>query len=66
MTAITQYLYQHFILDERRKSLASTLECIAKVEMHHLEIVGELITKLGGNPLFWTKNRGASSCWSGL
>lgn len=64
MTAITQYLYQHFILEERRESLSSSLECISKVEMHHLEIVGELITRLGGNPLFKTQNRGVSNYWN--
>lgn len=64
MTAITQYLYQHFITEERSKSLSKTLECISKVEMHHMELLGELITKLGGNPLFKTQSRGKSTFWS--
>jgi len=65
LTAITQYLYQHFISEECYKELAESLQCIARVEMHHLEILGELITKLGGNPLFRTQNQGRNSFWSG-
>ncbi len=65
MTAITQYLYQHLISEECYGELSDSLECISIVEMRHLEMLGELITKLGGAPLFRTQNRGRNIYWSG-
>ncbi len=47
-TAIHEYLFQSFV----KKEVADTLRGIAEVEMHHLFILGELITLLGGKPFF--------------
>ncbi len=65
MTAITLYLYQHLITEKCYEELSDSLECISIVEMRHLEMLGELISKLGGNPLFRTQNQGRSIYWSG-
>ncbi len=65
MTAITQYLYQHLIISSSNKELASALECIAVVEMHHLEMIGELITDLGGDPQFRVMGGKNRAYWSG-
>lgn len=50
--AIHLYLYQSFILNERTKELAETLKNISKVEMHHLDMLGETIKLLGLNPVY--------------
>ncbi len=50
-TAIHEYLFQSLI----KKDISNTLKEIAKVEMHHLYILGELITLLGGKPFFCTE-----------
>lgn len=40
MTAIMSYEYQHWILASCRPELAVTVFRIAKVEMHHLDMLG--------------------------
>lgn len=59
LTAITTYCFQFYITD-RNKELKDTLEGIAKVEMHHHELLGETIFKLGGYPVM-----GGRTYWSG-
>ena len=65
MTAITQYFYQHLILHEKHEKIAETLECISIVEMHHLDMIGELIVKLGGDPLIRSTNCYGNVFWCG-
>ena len=50
MTAIYQYLYQHWFLRDQHRDLSRLLMGISKVEMMHLDILGELVVLLGGNP----------------
>lgn len=50
LTAITQYSYHHFVLEDRYPELGELLSCVAINEMHHLEILAETIVKLGGDP----------------
>ena len=40
--AITQYCYQSFLLGLRDEELSGMLRGIAIVEMHHLEMLGQL------------------------
>lgn len=49
-TAIHQYLYQAIVLNN--KELYDVLLRISEVEMHHLDILGKLISKLGLKPVF--------------
>lgn len=65
MTAIYQYVYQSWVLHSQYSAMAETMTRIAKVEMHHLYIVGQLITQLGGNPKCqYFQNRRAFA-WNG-
>mgnify|MGYP000864639248 CR=1 FL=1 len=65
LTAITQYNYHHFMLEEENEEAAALLECIALVEMHHLEILAETILALGGDPRYRTiKANGEGSYWN--
>lgn len=51
-TAIHLYMYQSLVCSD--EDLAKTLKDIAIVEMHHLEMLGELITLLGVKPVYGT------------
>lgn len=63
MTSITQYLYHSWTLPDFDNA-APTLRQIAQVEMHHLDMLGVLIEKLGGNPKYQAvQNRPA--LWTG-
>lgn len=53
-TSIHKYLYQSVIQEEQNDFIASVLEDIAKVEMHHLKILLKLIHLLGVDPKFRT------------
>lgn len=52
--AITQYLFHAKTIED--KTISNTLECTALIEMHHLDVLGELITLLGGKPFFLNSN----------
>lgn len=62
LTAITGYLYQSWILARHHKKISELLMNLAKVEMHHIQMLGTLITLLGGDPKFANN---ACECWSG-
>ncbi len=63
--AITKYIYQALTVAGDNSELASDLRCIAMTEMRHLELVGELIVSLGGDPKYRTLERCAERWWSG-
>jgi len=65
LTAITQYLYQHFILKNCFPDTADLLECIAKAEMTHFELLGELIVNFGGDPIIGASQGPLFSYWTG-
>lgn len=53
LKAVLQYIYQHILFDNMGcKSYAAILRKIAIAEMKHLEILGELILKLGALPVY--------------
>lgn len=56
MTASSQYMYQHFLLNEQNQKLSEALECIAITEMRHKEMLGRTIARLGGIPAFAAAN----------
>lgn len=59
LTAINQYMYHHFVTqDEQARRM---LENIALAEMLHMELLSELIKKLGGNPVY---RNGTGQFWS--
>lgn len=59
ITAIMTYTFQDFI-SEKCPELKETLEKIAAVEMHHMELLGTTIFKLGGYPV-----AGGRTYWNG-
>ncbi len=59
LTAILQYVYQAYINFEN-EPFAKVLEGISMTEMHHHELLGEAIAKLGGYPVM-----GGHTYWNG-
>lgn len=53
--AITQYIFHAQTIED--KIIKNALICISLVEMHHLDILSELITKLGGKPFFLNSSK---------
>lgn len=64
-TAIHLYIYQTLILKDDNKDLADTLKRIAIVEMHHLDMLGEVIKLLGVKPVYGTMIDNYFKPWSG-
>lgn len=61
LTAITQYLYQHYIIGDIDDTIAEAMLGISKTEMKHHSLLGEAIVAVGGDPIM-----GGSTCfWSG-
>ena len=56
LTAVTQYIYEHIEL-QRFESFSKILLSIAIEEMHHLELIGGLIRRLGKKPYYIDKNQ---------
>ncbi|MGG7177546.1 ferritin-like domain-containing protein [Clostridium paraputrificum] len=64
-TAVSQYVYHKFRLFGNNRKVADTISGIAMVEMHHLAILGELITQLGGDPKYWINRKNKMYYWDG-
>ena len=52
VTAVMQYIYHKMVMPEDLKWVARELRQIAIVEMHHLDMLGDCILKLGMNPKY--------------
>ncbi len=63
VTAVNQYLFQHFVSCDQQ--VGDTMKCVAKVEMHHMDILGELITQLGGCPKLAAQSGCNNRFWNG-
>lgn len=64
LSAFTTYEYQHWILTACQPGLADTISRIARVEMHHLDILGKLVADLGGDPKYVCDQNGCCVCWN--
>lgn len=61
LTAVMQYLYQHYITADYDERISKAMKEVAIVEMRHHAMLGEAIAKMGGDPIM-----GGSTCfWSG-
>ena len=58
LTAVTQYIYEHIELN-RYESFSKILLSIAIEEMKHLQLIGELIRRLGKKAYFIDKKQSA-------
>lgn len=63
-SAVNQYIYQKIALFNYYPDISSTLLGISEVEMHHLNILGEIITLLGGTPGYFIYKKNKNLNWS--
>lgn len=64
-TTISVYTYQHLWFSDKKQEFSETIRNIAIVEMHHLDLLGKAIIKMGGDPRYRYYNRtSAYSYWS--
>lgn len=56
LTAVNQYIYEHIEL-KRYENFSKILLSIAKEEMYHLELIGDLIKRLGKKPYYINQNQ---------
>ena len=63
MTAVSLYFYNSLITREHYQEIAECFNRISVVEMHHLDIFGELALKLGTDPRLWSYNKGRMYYW---
>lgn len=64
-TAISQYLYHYFFFKDFDRKLGELLENVSISEMLHMEILAELIKKLGGNPVIRGSYSTSGKFWDG-
>lgn len=64
LSAVTQYVYHEIALKYKYEEASETIEGIAEVEMHHLQMLGELIVKLGKDPGYWICKHKKLSFWT--
>ena len=66
LTAITEYVYQSWMLVPENASAARAMQSVAMVEMHHLDMLGTLIAMLGGNPKYRSvSSQNIRTVWTG-
>ncbi len=64
LSCINKYIFQHIYLDNSFKEIKKALKDIAIIEMHHLDILGNMIKKLGLIPAYTAINKvGNESYW---
>lgn len=64
-SAISQYLYHHYFFKEIDPELGELLEGVSIIEMYHMEILAEIIRKLGGNPVIRGAESTRGNFWNG-
>jgi bacterioferritin len=63
LTAINLYMHHHFMFEDRYEDLAELEECIAIIEMHHLELLAQTILLLGVDPKYRTLTNNSPTFW---
>lgn len=64
-SAINQYLYHHHFFKEIDPELGQLLEGVSIIEMYHMDILAEMIKKLGGNPVIRGSESTCGGFWNG-
>lgn len=62
---ISEYVYQSVIFKDSYPEISKIFLRLAKVEMHHLLMIEELVHKLGADPVYGWYSGGEPVYWSG-
>lgn len=65
MTASMQYIYQSWMVKQKNPELSEVFFHIALVEMHHLDLLGQMILSLGATPSYTYWMNGRNFVWTG-
>ena len=65
LSSVTQYLYQSWALYRIAPEAGETMRRLAVVEMRRLDLLGELILLLGGDPRYRAANGAEAVYWDG-
>lgn len=63
-SAISQYINHELRITVKDNNVAEAIKKISMVEMHHLQIIGELIVLLGGDPKYAINKKGKWLNWT--
>ena len=63
-TAISQYINHELRLDNKYSNASKTLLSISKIEMIHMQIIGEIIILLGGSPNYCFYDYDSYNFWT--
>ncbi len=64
MTAVASYFYNHLVTRPDYAEVSDAFHRISMVEMHHMEIFGELAGLLGADARLWEFRQGQTRYWS--
>jgi len=64
MNAVSLYFYNSLVTKKEYESFATCFHSISIVEMHHLDIFGELALQLGADPRLWGRASSRYIYWS--
>lgn len=64
MTAVASYFYNHLVTRPDYAEVSDVFRRISMVEMHHMEIFGQLAVLLGADPRLWAFRQGQTRYWS--
>lgn len=64
MSAVSSYFYNHLITGPMNEEVSKIFMSIAVVEMHHLDIFGQLAQLLGADPRLWECRHDQYKFWS--
>lgn len=65
-TAVSLYIYQHFVSEGQYKDYAELIGGISIAEMKHLELIGETIKLLGVKPIYISNACPPGKLWTPL
>lgn len=64
MSAVGSYFYNRLLTGQTAKEISDIFHHISIVEMHHLEIFGQLALQLGADPRLWAQQKNRKVYWS--
>lgn len=65
MTTMHQYFYQSWTIGHTYQTIRTVITRISEVETHHFNIIGQLISLLGGNPTCSAIQENKTEIWDG-
>lgn len=65
LSSVTRYSYLNIVLDNEYEEIKEIYRGLSIVELHHMNMIGELIKQLGVMPRYYHKNKNNITMWNG-